>query len=132
MKNFITSLLFALLLAGCTTLPDLKNADKAFKAGDYATAAAQWKTLSEYGYPEAQMKLARLYEKGHGVEKNETLAETYYLKAAAQNYSRAMFDLARFYERKKMKDQALDYYTQSARLGHARAQEKVEKLKTTH
>lgn len=130
MKKIIFAMGLALCLVACASVPDLTRAEKAEESGDYATALKNWEALAAYGYPEAQLGLAGLYEKGNGVEKDMNKAEKYYLEAAAQKYPRALVNTGRFYERRKQKDLALKYYREAAALGVTSAEKRIEKLET--
>ena len=59
--------------------------------------AAALKTAAEAGDPTAQCKLARAYERGEGVEKDDVQAAQWYSKSAAQGNSRAQFCIGWFY-----------------------------------
>lgn len=88
------------VLAGCEHLPaDLKRADAAAKAGDHATAIRSWQTLSEYGYPEAKLKLAQAYIRGNGVEQNPAAAVPLLEEAVAKGNPAACVELGQLYEK---------------------------------
>ncbi len=55
----------------------------------YAGVFEFQKKLANNGNPQAQYKLASMYEKGHGVKKNTQQAKHWYKKSAANNYKMA-------------------------------------------
>jgi len=61
-----------------------KDADAAYKKGDYATALRGLRLLADEGNADAQYRLARMYESGEGVPKNPAAARAWYRKAAEQ------------------------------------------------
>ena len=94
------------------------NAEMAFQK--YMVAA------SEYGRPEAQLEVARCYQNGTGVEKNEENAVVWYKKAAEQGYAEAQKKLGDCYNYgtgvAKDLEQAFECYRKAAEQGNARAQ----------
>jgi TPR repeat protein len=105
----------------------IKNADIAYKQGDYKTAFAKFTTLAESGDTEAQYKLANMYSNGEGTLRNRQNATKWYLKAAEQGYSDAQYGLG-FMHIKGSHDFLKDYkeaakwYQKSAKQGHPEAQ----------
>lgn len=118
---------FSVLLASCGAA-DLNVAKGAYKAGDYATALAQWTELAEFGIPEAQTELGKLYAKGAGVEKDLDKAAFWLKKAAEAGYVRGMFELARVYEKRKEIDPAILWYRAAMKQGYPRAGHYLGKL----
>jgi TPR repeat protein len=55
---------------------------KAYRAGDFGTAAADWTRAAEAGHAVAAFLLGSLYEQGRGVTPSEGTAFRYYLQAA--------------------------------------------------
>ncbi|MBU6234403.1 MAG: SEL1-like repeat protein [Alphaproteobacteria bacterium] len=110
-----------LTLAACTSMPaDFASADAAAKRGDHAAAISQWKTLADYGYPEAQLKLGQAYAKGNGVEADPKAALAYFEAAAAKKSPAAYVELAQLYEKgkgvEKSTARAEEYYLKAAAL----------------
>lgn len=58
----------------------------------------QAKTKAESGNAKAQYKLAQLYNTGQGTEKSTAIAKYWLEKSATQNFSKALFDLANYYD----------------------------------
>ena len=50
---------------------DLKKAEEAFNRGDFKTTLAYLKPLAEKGDVRGQFYLGYMYERGHGVSRNE-------------------------------------------------------------
>lgn len=66
-----------------------KNNDVAFQ---------ELKKLAERGNRKAQYRLARCYDKGHGVTENDSLAFQWYMKAAMQGSGKAMYQVGKCYK----------------------------------
>lgn len=60
---------------------------------DWYEAFRIWLPLAEAGDVKAQFNIGRCYDLGDGVDKDEALAQEWYLKAAAQNDPRAYYNL---------------------------------------
>jgi peptidoglycan hydrolase-like protein with peptidoglycan-binding domain len=78
----------AFVLAVVLSLPAVARADldagvQAYQAGDYPTAFREWWAAAEGGDIRAQVRLAGLYEKGLGVERNGVEALRWYDLAVA-------------------------------------------------
>ena len=113
-------LLSVLVLSACA---DLKTANRAYKAGNYQEAYANYAPLAEFGIQEAQVALAKMYYEGQGVAKDPEKTRILLEKAAEADDSDVLYRLGRFYmgddvapaEHKK----AVSYYERAAGLGHA-------------
>jgi hypothetical protein len=72
------------MLAAATSVAraDFPAAARAFDAGDYASAAAQWRGLAARCDARAQTALAGLFHAGLGVPRNDVEALRWYLMAA--------------------------------------------------
>jgi mannose-1-phosphate guanylyltransferase/mannose-6-phosphate isomerase len=120
-RLFLISLL---LLAGCAGLPDLKDARAAYRAGDYAAAAAQWRQLADRGFPEAQTWLARCYRYGRGVEKDLARSKFLLEQAAAQDYAPAYQELGKIYDKgigvESDPNRAQSYFALAQKYGYPR------------
>src|SRR5258707_8582879 len=94
-----------LLLVGAAALlfivPAIASDDapgmKAFRSGDYATAAREWKPLAEKGDPDAQCNLGILYQKGLGVNKDAAEAFHLFQLSADKGNAQAEYQLAQMY-----------------------------------
>ena len=71
MKKLILSLFIALFMAsGAIAAANLRDADKAHEKGDYLEVIKVLTPLAIKGVPEAQFKLAVMYENGRGVKQD--------------------------------------------------------------
>jgi len=68
---------------------DLYAAQKAYAAGDYATAFREYKVLAELGHPLAQTNLAILYANGQGVARSDIYAYAWAMLAAEEEVASA-------------------------------------------
>ena len=88
------------------------------------------------GNPESQYKMASLYEKGHGVERNAEMAIEWHEKAAKQGYSRSLFKLGTFfyqgYGGEVDHEKAMHLIRRAANQGHIPAQKAIESLEGMH
>jgi hypothetical protein len=102
---------------------DINEAKSLYAQGNFAGAAEQLRPEAEKGLAEAQRLLAQMYEAGQGVMANESLAWTWYRKAAILGDLEAMYRVGRLHETGSGVPQsfkeALKWYQRSARLGHA-------------
>ena len=60
------------------------DAEAAYARGDYATAFKIWLPLAEQGSAQAQLNVARMYERGEWVAQDKQAAAEWYGKAAEQ------------------------------------------------
>jgi hypothetical protein len=65
----------------------------AYGTEDYAAALTELEPLARAGDPTAQTVLGMMYERGHGVERDNSAALSWYRKAAAQNHAEAQYHL---------------------------------------
>ena len=76
----------------------LQEAKKNQQAGNAEMAFQQYMVAArDYGHPEAQFEVARCYQNGTGVEKNEENAVVWYKKAAEQGDAEAQCALGECY-----------------------------------
>lgn len=76
----------------------LQEAKKNQQAGNAEMAFQQYMIAArDYGHPEAQFEVARCYQNGMGVEKNEENAVVWYKKAAEQGNAEAQCALGECY-----------------------------------
>ena len=86
------------------TVVQAQNVDKVYKEGKalyedkkYEAALPKLKVAAVKGKKGAQYRLARCYDKGHGVAENNALAVKWYQKAAAQGHAKAQYHLGKAY-----------------------------------
>src|SRR5260370_19761902 len=84
-------------LAAASLGADFATGVSAYKKGDYATAAKEWRPLAEQGSPEAQFNLGLLYADGQGVPQDYSEAITWFQRSAAQDYAKAQLKLGALY-----------------------------------
>ncbi|MHC4174305.1 MAG: hypothetical protein ACYST5_15390 [Planctomycetota bacterium] len=87
---------------------------------------SEWKQAAELGVREAQWLLARCYDEGFGVERNEIHAIAWYLKAADQGYSTAQNHIGSCYQNgngvPQDETEAVKWYRRAAEQGYVIAQ----------
>jgi len=104
-----TNLPRAILLSGALVIAagmlptSVRSADfatglEAYTAGDYGTAASEWRPLAEQGDPSAQFNMGLLYDTGFGVPLGTAQAALWYRKAAEQGLASAQYNLAVLYQ----------------------------------
>ena len=74
-----------IVLSGTAFALPQPDAEAAYARGDYATAFKIWLPLAEQGSAQAQLNVARMYERGEWVAQDKRAAMEWYDKAAAQN-----------------------------------------------
>jgi hypothetical protein len=72
-------------LSGTALALPQPDAEAAYARGDYATAFKIWLPLAEQGSTQAQLNVARMYERGEWVAQDKQAATEWYNRAAAQN-----------------------------------------------
>jgi hypothetical protein len=75
----------AIVLSGTAFALPQPDAEAAYARGDYATAFKIWLPLAEQGSAQAQLNVARMYERGEWVAQDKQAATEWYNRAAAQN-----------------------------------------------
>ena len=74
-----------IVLSGTAFALPQPDAEAAYARGDYATAFKIWLPLAEQGSAQAQLNVARMYERGEWVAQDKRAAMEWYNRAAAQN-----------------------------------------------
>ena len=89
------------------------------------------KKTAERGNRKAQYRLARCYDKGHGVTENDSLAFQWYMKAANQGSGKAMYQVGKCYKNGEGVAQDLDlaftWFSRAAQDDNAHGQYAVGK-----
>lgn len=113
-------------MSGPLFAADFETGLDAFRAGDAQQALEEWQPLAQAGHPEAQHALGRMYEYGHGLERDDEAAAHWYEKAAEQNLAEAQYRLGVLHDNgwgvARDAGLAVKWYTRAAHLGHAFAQ----------
>lgn len=98
----------------------------AYRAGDYATAHAEWLPLAREGAAAAQRNVGQLYRLGQGVPRDAAVAVNWYRLAAEQGLARAQSNLAAMYLQgdgvEKNPAIAADWLRRAAAQGHTLSQ----------
>lgn len=115
-----------LLLTAFNTYADFTAGGEAYKRGDFAAAATEFKPLAERGDHRAMYALGSMYAAGLGVDKDLNMAFTLFHEAAKYGRVDAMYKLGLMYEEGLATNQdfrrALRYYQKSAREGYPLSQ----------
>ena len=125
MKKLI---LATLLIFSCTTAwaADFDKGVAAYKAGDYATALAEWKPLAEQGDASAQYNLGLMYANGTGVIEDDKEAAKWFRLAAEQGHAAAQYGLGFIYNKDRgvIEDnkEAVKWFRLAAAQGNVSAQ----------
>lgn len=113
-------------------LTDVKECEQAVSTGEgsrtyirqnFDNRLVEWTQAAELGVREAQWLLARCYDEGFGVERNEIRAISWHLKAAEQGYPPAQNHLGSCYQNGDGVPQddaeAVKWYRRAAEQGYA-------------
>jgi len=116
-------------------LADVQECERAVSTGEgsrpyirqnFDKRLGEWTQAAELGVREAQWLLARCYDEGFGVERNEIRAVSWHLKAAEQGYPHAQNHLGSCYQNGDGVPQddaeAVQWYRRAAEQGYAIAQ----------
>ncbi|MHC4665054.1 MAG: tetratricopeptide repeat protein [Planctomycetota bacterium] len=116
-------------------LKDVRECERAVSVGEgsrpyirrnFDERLPEWKQAADLGIPEAQWLLARCYDEGFGVERNEIHAISWHLKAAEQGYAAAQNHLGSCYQNgsgvPQDEAEAVEWYRKAAEQGYAIAQ----------
>ena len=130
-KSLIT-LAFSVLLTSGVAVASATGFDmglRAFAAGDFKAALAQWIPLAEQGHVIAQNNVGVMYAKGNGVIENDNTAVVWLTLAAEQGFAEAQYELGGMYARGEGVSSdtktALKLLTLAAEQGFAEAQASV-------
>ena len=103
-----------------------RDAVDAYKRGDFAEAVNWFRKAADQGHAVAQFSLGVMYNKGHGVEKNERETVAWFRKAAEQGYAPAQCNLGVSYEVgrgvEKNEREAVAWFRKAAEQGDTAAQ----------
>jgi TPR repeat protein len=89
----------AILLSVPAAWCDVAAGMQAFRNKDYQKAFHEWKVSADAGQAEAQFDLGLLYAQGLGVQRDLTVAASWYRKSAEQGNAEAEFALGQMYSR---------------------------------
>lgn len=126
MRLIVAILVFTLLCTSQVFAASFKKGAAAYRAGDYATARAEWQPLADAGHTSALNNLALMYKNGLGVPMDLEKAFGYFRKSAEQGFVLAEFNLAGMYQSgkgtAKNPEKALEWMQKAAEQKMARAQ----------
>jgi len=97
MRSLAGALALAAVLAVPAVAGPLEDGLDAYRANEYAKAAALWQPLAEKGDPIAQYRLGTLYAEGKGVEQNDATAFQWMQRAASQGDADAQYNVGASY-----------------------------------
>ena len=134
MKHILMTLLLAILsmTAGAQSAETLYKQGKAFyDAKKYEQAVPKLRAAAEKGHKKAQYRLGRCYDKGRGVDENNTVAVQWYQKSANQGYYKAQYQMGKAYMKGKgvaADEQKARSYLKKA-ISHEKGSEIMAKMK---
>lgn len=115
-----------LLFTAFNVYADFAAGGEAYKRGDFATAAKEFRPLAERGDHRAMYALGSMYAAGLGIDKDLNMAFKLFYEAAKNGRIDAMYKLGLMYEdglaTKQDFRKALRYYQKSARQGYPLSQ----------
>lgn len=97
MKIFFTALLLAVLFPLVSSRADVADGVRAYDAGWYADALAEFLPAAEAGDMQAQLALASMYQFGEGVAQNDIEAARWTRAAAERGDPVAQINLSQFF-----------------------------------
>ncbi len=129
MKKLLTWMLMCLicLTAGAQNAEKLYDEGKAlYDAKKYQEAFPKLKAAAEKGHKKAQYRMGRCYDKGNGVEEDNKIAFSWYLKSAEQGFAKAQYEVGKSYKNgegvEEDKVKAFEYFTKAAKQENGDAQ----------
>jgi uncharacterized protein len=115
-----------LVVIGCATPRDYRDAESAAANDDYHRAHALWHNLAVRGHADSQYRLGELYHDGLGVESDVETAIEWYTLAAEQGHVDAQNNLGIIYDEGAAIESdyrtAIKWYTLAAEQGDPGAQ----------
>ena len=111
--------------AAAIACADELRGDKAFSAGDYATAYREWRESADAGDVSSMAAIGTLFDTGHGVPQDFATALQWYRRGAEAGDVRSMFNVATMYDSGRGtpvdRAEALRWYRMAADRGNGRA-----------
>jgi cell division septation protein DedD len=101
---------------------DTEAGVKAWLAGDYPNAVAEWRGPAAAGEPDAQFNLGQAYKLGRGVPADAATALGWYRKAAAAGHEQAQATLGLQLFQSGQREEAMIWLKKAADQGEPRAQ----------
>ena len=123
----IAAILSGLVLAGPVRAGEFQDGQAAYRAGDYATALKDWRTLAEQGDAAAAFMVGVAYDTGTGVLRNAAKALKWTRRSAHQGFAPAQDNLGAMYQGgrnvRRNAVKAAKWYRLAAEQGDARAED---------
>ena len=103
MRTLLTMLLLMLSIITRAQSADAlyDEGKKLYDAKKYEQAYKKLLPAAQKGHKKAQYRVGRCYDKGRGVEEDNSKAYTWYLKSSQQGYAKAQYQLAKCYMKGK-------------------------------
>ena len=103
MRTLLTMLLLMLSIITRAQSADAlyDEGKKLYDAKKYEQAYKKLLPAAQKGHKKAQYRVGRCYDKGRGVEEDNSKAYTLYLKSSQQGYAKAQYQLAKCYMKGK-------------------------------
>jgi hypothetical protein len=121
--TLVAALLFTFLSPAWA---DILSGAKAYRAGDYPAALAEFRALAADGEPLAQFALGLMYSEGTGVSRDFVAATEWYRQAAENGHAQGQYNLGVAYYTgigvPRDYAKAVYWYNKAARQGDARSQ----------
>lgn len=111
--RIITVGIIAIIFSATFARADIETADKAFADGAYLAARTAYVVEAEKGNTHAMFRIAEMYWKGLGMQKNNERALSWYTRAAEAGHVEAAYQTANMFMEG---DVVLTNYTEAARL----------------
>ena len=96
-RSVVAAMLLAVIIDARAADGSLQEGLDAYHRQDYAKAESLWRPLADKGDAEAQYRLGTLYAEGRGVERNDSTAMTWFLRAAEQGNAMAQYNAGASY-----------------------------------
>lgn len=127
-------LFFFVVLFSSPAHADFEAGRKAYAAGEYDKAFAEWQKSADEGDLAAQKNLGHLYRLGKGVPQDLTQAAYWYYTAAKEGSDKAQYNLGIMYLRgegiPKNEEEGIIWLNRAAEKKNAKALQKLAHLKT--
>ncbi len=134
-RAFAAAVYIFMALASTPVHADFGAGLTAYDAGDYTTAADQWRRAADAGDLAAQRNLGHLYRWGKGVKQDLAEAARWYRRAAIAGFDRAQLNLALLHLNgqgvKRDEAEAARWLAKAADAGNPEAQYRLAQLLET-
>ncbi len=122
MKKFLIITAIPVFMTACA---DMNTAKTAAKSGDVTTARANYETLAEAGYPDAQAELGAMLVRGEGGPADVARGDAMLKAASEKDIPKALLERGKLYQEGKLVQKnpelAQQLYERALSLGYTRA-----------